>query len=153
VCDLETSRIGAPYIYNISHLRVKSDLKRHAKTAHPKHVLEVTTFISYGLSAGLAIISCFGELYTYYKQIKEGRMYVAVQLIGTSSKASKYKCEFTLHAANGIEQISNTFLVQGYSEDFETIFNSGECLNLDEETLKHFAEENKLNLTITLSRV
>jgi hypothetical protein len=24
VCDLETSKIGAPYIYDISHLRVKS---------------------------------------------------------------------------------------------------------------------------------
>ena len=24
VCDLETSRMGAPYIYNISRLRVKS---------------------------------------------------------------------------------------------------------------------------------
>jgi len=24
VCDLETSRIGAPYIYDISHLRVKT---------------------------------------------------------------------------------------------------------------------------------
>jgi len=26
VCDLETSRMGAPYIYDISHLRVKVDL-------------------------------------------------------------------------------------------------------------------------------
>jgi len=25
VCDLETSRIGAPYIYDISHLRVKEN--------------------------------------------------------------------------------------------------------------------------------
>jgi len=25
VCDLETSRMGAPYIYDISHLRVKSN--------------------------------------------------------------------------------------------------------------------------------
>ena len=24
VCDLETSRMGAPYIYDISHLRVKT---------------------------------------------------------------------------------------------------------------------------------
>jgi len=24
VCDLETSRMGAPYIYDISHLRVKA---------------------------------------------------------------------------------------------------------------------------------
>jgi len=27
VCDLETSRIGAPYIYDTSNLRVKMDLK------------------------------------------------------------------------------------------------------------------------------
>jgi len=26
VCDLETSRMGAPYIYDISHLRVKVHL-------------------------------------------------------------------------------------------------------------------------------
>jgi hypothetical protein len=28
VCDLETSRIGAPYIYDISNLRVKNGLKQ-----------------------------------------------------------------------------------------------------------------------------
>jgi hypothetical protein len=28
VCDLETSRIGAPYIYNVRLLRVKSELKK-----------------------------------------------------------------------------------------------------------------------------
>jgi len=34
VCDLETSRMGAPYIYDISHLRVKgtffSDVMAHS---------------------------------------------------------------------------------------------------------------------------
>ena len=29
VCDLETSRIGAPYIYDISRLRVKLKLKKY----------------------------------------------------------------------------------------------------------------------------
>jgi len=52
------------------------------------------------------------ELFSYYLKKRDGRYYVAVQLIGTSSEASKYKCEFTLRAANGIEQISKTFLVQ-----------------------------------------
>jgi len=80
-------------------------------------------------------------------------LYKTVQLIGTSSQASKYKCEFTLRAANGIEQISNTFLVHGYSEDFETIFNSGICLNLDEETVKNFVVDKKLNMTVALSTV
>ena len=27
MCDLETSRMGAPYIYDISHLRVKMELQ------------------------------------------------------------------------------------------------------------------------------
>jgi hypothetical protein len=64
----------------------------------------------------VAILSCFDELFTCYVQKRNGRHYGAVQLIGTSSESSKYKCEFTLRAANGIEQISNIFFVRGYSE-------------------------------------
>jgi len=30
VCDLETSRMGAPYIYDISRLRVKTTQQRQA---------------------------------------------------------------------------------------------------------------------------
>jgi hypothetical protein len=37
---------------------------------------------------------------------------VPFRLIGTSSEASKYTCEFTLRAANGIERISKTFFVR-----------------------------------------
>jgi len=36
VCDLETSRMGAPYIYDISRLRVKSD-KFLSRTVVPTH--------------------------------------------------------------------------------------------------------------------
>ena len=31
VCDLETSRMGAPYIYDISHLRVNREQKKKKK--------------------------------------------------------------------------------------------------------------------------
>jgi len=37
VCDLETSRIGAPYIYGISNLRVK-DVEFHSKNKFEKLV-------------------------------------------------------------------------------------------------------------------
>jgi len=37
VCDLETSRIGAPYIYNVRLLRVKQKLLEDG-TPVPKHV-------------------------------------------------------------------------------------------------------------------
>ena len=132
---------------------LKNGLWKHAKAAHPTCFNQGSTFCDPFLSGALVIISCFGELFTYYKHKVNGRYYAAVQLIGTSSEASKYKCEFTLRAANGIEQISNTFLVQGYSEDFEAIFNSGKCFNLDEETLKYFVEKTDHKLSGTLSRV
>jgi len=34
VCDLETSRMGAPYIYDISHLRVNKEILRQAHLCH-----------------------------------------------------------------------------------------------------------------------
>jgi len=130
----------------------RSDLKEHAKAAHEVYILERSTFVS-PLPSCFAFVSCFDELFLYYSKNRDGRYYAAVQLIGTSTEASKYKCQFTLRAANGIEQISNTFLVQGYSEDWERIFNSGKCLNLDEETAKIFVVNENIELTLTLSTV
>jgi len=121
-------KIKCPFILNLncSWRGFKSDLKEHAKTAHPRSFLENSTLRSFLFRDNiLKILSCFGELFVHYKRIQNGRLYCAVQLTGTSSEASKYKCEFTLRAANGIEQISKTFLVLGYSEDFQTIINSG----------------------------
>jgi len=129
---------------------LKKDVKEHAKAAHPKTFAEVSTFHDPYLSRSWAFVSCFGELFTYYKQIRNGRLCCAVRLVGTSTEASKYKCEFTLRAENGIEQISNTFLVRGYSEDFETIFSSRKCFILDEETAKIFVVDEMLNMSVTL---
>ena len=131
----------------------KKNLKEHVKGTHPKYLVEVSTFTFPNLLESGAIVSCFGELFTYYQKQKDGRNYAAVQLIGTSSEASKYKYKCTLRAANNVEEISKTVFVRGYSEDFETIFNSGICLCLDEKTVKHFLHESKDKLTVTLSRV
>ena len=43
VCDLETSRMGAPYIYDISRLKVKADFQLNSAT------LEENTVINTGL--------------------------------------------------------------------------------------------------------
>jgi len=131
----------------------KNNMKEHVKAEHPKYLLEGSHWNVPNLTGSFALVFCFGELFKSRLQKRDGRYYAAVQLIGTSTEASKYKCVFTLSAANGIEQISNTFLVHGYSEDFDTIFNSGKCLNLDEETVKHFVVEKKLKMNITLSKV
>jgi hypothetical protein len=132
---------------------LKNDLKGHAKLAHTEYFLGRSTFRSPSLTGDLTVVSCFGELFTYRRKKKDGRNYAAVQLVGSSSEASKYKCEFALRAVNGIEQISTTCLVQGYTEDWETIFNSGKCLIFEEVTARNFVEGNNLNLTVTLSTV
>jgi hypothetical protein len=115
---------------------LKNDLKEHVKAAHWKYFLEGSTFTFDRLFGFGAILSCYSELFTYYQEIKDGRLYCAVQLIGTSSEASKYIYKCTLRAANGIEKISKTLFVRVYSEDWETIFNSGICLVLDEKSSK-----------------
>jgi len=141
-----------PFIGKCSWIGLKNNVLEHVKSAHP-NALEESPTLDFHLADCWGIFSYFGELFTYYKRKRDGRYYAAFQLIGTSSKASKYKCGFKLRAANGIDQIRKTFSVHGYSEDWETIFNSGKCLNLDEETMELFVEENKLKLTIALHRV
>jgi hypothetical protein len=128
----------------------KSDLKEHAKVAHPGRFFESPSIRALYVDGIVSLLSYLGEFFVRYQRIRDGKFYCAVQLIGTSSEASKYKCEFTLRAANGIEQISNTLFVRSYSEDFETIFNSGRCFCLDEAVVKHFLVENNANFTITL---
>ena len=149
-------KINCPFQvnWNCSWKGFKSDLKEHAEAAHPACYFEQSALRSSLFSDRiLTVLSCFGELFVHYKRIVDGTLYCAVQLIGTSSEASKYKCEFTLRAANGIEQIRNTFLVRSYAEDFESCFNSGKCLRLDEATVRNFLVQNKLNLTVILSKV
>jgi hypothetical protein len=152
-CVYGTIKCPFQIIGKCSWKGIKSDLKVHAKAAHAKDFFENSVARSPKIAVDLGILSCFDHLFTYYQQIRDGRLYGAFQLIGTKSEASRYKSEFKLLAANGIEQISNTFLVRGSTEEFETIFNSGRCLSLDVSTAKTFLVGNKLNLTVQLSRV
>jgi len=46
VCDLETSRMGAPYIYDISRLRVNDPLLCEAITIHQLSPLSSVIIIS-----------------------------------------------------------------------------------------------------------
>jgi len=132
----------------------KSDLKEHAKQAHRKCFSEKSKFNSFLFEDKfLQLLYCFGEFFVSYQRIRNGRFYCAVQLIGTSSEASKYECKFTLRAGNGVEPIRKTSCVISYSEDFETCFNSPNCLRLNEEFVRNFLVKSPFDLTVTLSRV
>ena len=131
----------------------KSDLKEHANAAHKDRFFESPSLRAVYVDGVVSLLSYFGEFFVTYQRIRHGKLYCAVQLIGTNSEASKYKCEFTLRAPNGIEQISKTLFVRSYSEDFEKIFKSGKCFCLDEAVVRHFLVENNISFTIKLSTV
>jgi hypothetical protein len=129
-------------------------MKDHLRKGHVGSLEEASTLSSdLFQDMSVRVLFCFGELFVQYQRKRDDRYYWAVQLIGTRNEASKYKCEFTLRVANGIEQISNTFLVRSYEEDWETSFSSGKCLCVDEATLRNFLIGNNLKLTVKLSAV
>jgi hypothetical protein len=138
---------------NCSWNGFKIYLKKHAEEKHPDNFHKSPVLFSAKLSDVVVFLSCFGSLFTFCRKMKNGRLYCSVQLIGTRREASQYKCNFTLRAENGIEEISKTFLVQSSTVPFGTGFNSGNCLNLDEETVRKFIVQNEVKLIITLSRV
>jgi len=129
----------------------KSDMREHLEEEHEGSLEETSALSDLFEDMSVRVLFCFGEIFVHHQRKRDGRYYWAVQLIGTRDETSKYKCEFTLRAANGIEQISNTFLVRSYEEEWETSFNSGKSFCLDEATVKHFLVDNKLSFTATLS--
>jgi hypothetical protein len=144
-------KIKCPFhiVHTCSWKGTKSDLKEHAKTKHTQNFIETSSLNSKNLSSSFRILSCYGELFNCYKLIRDGTLYCAVQMIGTSTEASKYKCKFKLREENGIEQVSKTFLVRRFGKSS----NTGIWLCLDKVTLREFVTGNKLNLTVKLSRV
>jgi hypothetical protein len=127
-------------------------LEQHAKATHSAQIVKGATFLSSLLQSEVALVFCFDKVFLYYKKVRYGRFYCAVQLIGPSRHASKFMCELKLRAANDVEMVSNTFIVRGYSEDFETIFNSGKCLRLDEVTVRDLVVKDKFQLTVKFFR-
>jgi hypothetical protein len=184
----EYGKINCPFktCDNCTWKGFKSEMKEHAKAAHKNCFYECSTFISSRYKDGILLLFFFDELFVYHQRIRDGRLCCAVQLIGTSSEASKYmigtsseaskymigtsseaskyvigtsseaskyKSEFTLRAENGVEKISKTLFVRSFTEDWETIFDSGDCLRLDEVTVRKFVVGNMLNLSVTLYTV
>jgi hypothetical protein len=139
-------------IFKCSWMGVISDLEEHATAAHSVHIFKNATFISSHLQSEVALVFSFDKVFLYYKKFRDGRCYCAIQLIGPSSHAPKFKYEFKLCAANEMEEITKTFFVRSYSEDFETSFNSGKCLHLDDVTVRNFVVKDKLKLTVKIFR-
>lgn len=132
---------------------LSSDFKLHVKNSHPDYFKDLTYIRSHVVGNGEAVRFIFNEAFLCYKIFNDGKCFCVVQLVGTTEEASKFKSQFTLCGANGVDKIVETFVVRSFTEDFSDSFNSGKCLMLDDKVVQNFIANGELNLIVSVSKI
>jgi len=130
-----------------------SEFKTHVRDSHKDYCKNTPYVRSYNVGNAEAVRFILKETFLYYKRMKEGKCFSVVQLVGSKEEASKYKSQFTLRGANGVDKIVQIFVVRSFTEDFSESFQSGKCLMLDDNAIRNFVVDGKLDLTVTVSRI
>jgi hypothetical protein len=83
--------------------------------------------------------------------VKESKWYSVVQYVVTSNATSNYVPKYQLRSDNNnIEEITETFFVQSWEQDFNSIFKSGRCFRHEDKVMKNFIKNEKLKLTVDI---
>jgi len=130
-----------------------SEFKKHVKDSHEEYYKDTSYVRSYNVGNAEAVRFIFDETFLCFKKVKDEKWFYVVQLVGTKEEALKYKSQFTLCAANGIDKIVETFVVRSFAEDFSDSFKSGKCLILDDNVVRNFVVDGKLDLTVSVSKI
>lgn len=138
---------------NCSWKGLMSEFKAHVTESHEGYYKDTPYIKSYNVGNGEAIRFILNETFLCYKIMKEGQCFCVVQMVGTKEEAAKYKSQFTLFGANGVDKIVETFVVRSFTEDFSDSFESAKCLVLDDKVIRNFVEDGKLNLTVSVSKI
>ncbi|PSN38637.1 hypothetical protein C0J52_26969 [Blattella germanica] len=126
------------------------DYKLHYTRNHHARPIEDPDFSSRSITTNILLIFAHNEIFLYYKVRRNEKWYFAMKVIGTKLKAEKYRTVMTLGKADDNEIIKKTQLVRNYNEDWETIFNEYNCLQLDDDQVSHFIHNDKLNLLVEI---
>jgi E3 ubiquitin-protein ligase SIAH1 len=130
-----------------------SEFKNHVMVSHESYYNDMPYIKSHNVGYAEAVRFIHNEAFLCYKKIEKGKWFCAVQLVGTRQEASKYKCQFTLLGANGVDEIVETFAVRSFTEEFSDSFESAKCLVLDDKVIQNFVQDRKLNLTVSISTI
>jgi hypothetical protein len=145
-------KINCPFqiINNCPWEGFNKDLPEHAYAAHSYNVIELSTSPpSVDANGVLRFLYNFENSFLLYYQVRDGILYGAMKLFGKTSEARRYMCDFKILAENG-EEINGSFKVRPIKEDWDQIFNSGNCFSVDLVKYRQFRARNLLNLTTTV---
>lgn len=138
---------------NCSWNGLMSEFKAHVAESHGDYYKDTPYIRSHNVGNAEAVRFILNQTFLCYKSMKEGQWFCVVQLLGTKEEAAKYKSQFALFGANGVDKIVETFVVRSFTEDFSDSFQSAKCLVLDDKVIRNFVEDGKLNLTVTISKI
>jgi hypothetical protein len=122
------------------------------KNVHREFVIEGNSILC-GTGTRAAVWFVMSEIFLHYQCVEGNKWYSAVQHVVTSNTESGFKCRYKLWADDGIEEITETHKVHSWKQDFHSIFKSGTCFRHDDEVIKRFLKDDKLNLTLDIIKI
>jgi hypothetical protein len=124
-----------------------TELKKHVRESHEDYYQDPPFFKLNGLGKGSVMFNS-NDMHLMYPEKIAGQVFFVVQLVGTNEEAAKYKSRFTLHGANGVDEIVETFVVRSFTEDFSDSFQSGKCFVIDEKVILNFCVDGIVNVQV-----
>jgi hypothetical protein len=124
----------------------------HVKKCHSDRLTSRNYFNCYSIEDVEWLTIYKGELFLYYKYIKEGIWHASVYSVGLTT--AKFKGVFILrsHDETSNEAIEMSFAVD-LIDTFESVFKSGRCLILDEIVVRNFIQNRQMNMAVSIEEI
>jgi hypothetical protein len=98
-----------------------------------------------------AFICVEDEIFMYSRRLFRDKWVCILQQVGMTRR--KYECVFYLEGINGFDHIRTTQVVRRTENSFMQEFSSGRCFRMPERMIRHFIEDDYLNMMIYINDV
>jgi hypothetical protein len=129
-----------------------SQLLDHVKTKHRDRITSRNYFSCKSLKATHWLTIYNGELFLYYKHIKDGQWHACVQTAGLTGALFKSVFILRSHDESNNEAIEMSFAVDLITT-FEQLYRYGRCLLLDDIVVKRFVRSNQMNMVVSIEEI
>ena len=124
------------------------EVKRHVMQVHEKKVVEKNgkfsmTFTDVSNQASyMSVIYTLGEVFVRKAQVKDDVFYLAIMYVGPMKNVTKYKYTLTLNKKNGVESVTVCQRTRSFTENWEDVFKSRNCIKLHYDVISDFMFDN-----------
>ncbi|KDR11331.1 putative E3 ubiquitin-protein ligase sinah [Zootermopsis nevadensis] len=129
-----------------------SEVLDHVKKNHGDRLTSKNYFRCPSLESTHWLTEYKGELFLYYKYIKDGEWNACVQSVGLTEDEFKGVFVLRSHNANSNEVIEISFVVQLITS-LDNVHRSGRCLLLDHIVVKQFIKNKQMNMMVSIEEI